>query len=186
MKWNTPKQISLAALFVLIYWVNAQTGHMFHPCSLAKVICANVTSDECFMRRLGEKAVNLYNVLNRKSGGWGDRQGGLQDRSGAWVLSSWRCEAPAPHLHWHPVCISLWYPAISPPPELTAVQRGSRAGRHNIQWLLCPMHCMVLQSVCASARPCFAILYEPVCILRPALQRHGGSVDWLFSFCSFG
>lgn len=135
---------------------------MFHPCSLAKVICANVTSDEWFMRHLREKAVNFYNVLNRKEGRRGDRQGGLGDRSGAWVLSSWRCEAPAPHLHWHPVCISLWYPAISPPPELTAVQRGSRAGRHNIQWLLCPMHCMVLQSVCASALFC--------CLVRASLH----------------
>lgn len=55
-----------------------------------------------------------------------------------WVLAS--------HPYWHLVCISLRYPAITPPLELTAVQQGSRAGRHNIQWLLCHMHRMALSS----------------------------------------
>lgn len=104
MRWNTPKQISLAALFVLIYWVNTQTRHMFHPCSLAKIICANVTSDEWFMRHLREKAVNFYNV-NRKEGRMSRQAGRVRGQEwsmGAVKLKMWSPDSTsslAPCLH---------------------------------------------------------------------------------------
>lgn len=44
-----------------------------------------------------------------------------------------------------PLAPRLYFSQISshqPPLELTAIQQGSRAGRHSFQWLLCQMHRM--------------------------------------------
>lgn len=121
--------MSLAALCAHVCRVNTQTGHMFQPCSLAKVICASVKSDKWVMWRLWERAVNFYNVLNRNERR-ARRQAGRdegRERSGEkWAVMLQRCAvgrgplshtvwAPASHLHWQLVCISLRYPAIRPP-----------------------------------------------------------------------
>lgn len=168
---------------------------MFHPCSLAKVICVDVKSDEWFMRHLREKAVNFYNVLNRterRARRQAGRVGGRERSAGKVGCHavgrgplSHTVWAPASHLHWHHVCISLWYPAISPPRAHSRPERQQSWQTQYPVTALSNASYSAVEYVCVSVWPCFAIFVRASLHFRPSCKGHCFYLRWFWCFVLF-
>lgn len=150
--------------------LNTQTGHMFHPCSLAKVICADVKSDKWFMWHLWDRERESSEFLqcikrewkegkeSSKEDGSETRESGLSYRGAVLKAGDLCLTQSEPLLHIF-MAQCLHFPQISShqPPPIPTPKAQSHPARQHVWQTQHPVTALSNASYSSVQQDCFSV-----------------------------